>query len=420
MKTQFIKWGIGLTFASLLLSISSCREKKKDEVTIEVEDGITGETKGSYVLAVRSKGSQTVASDYLISTDTLMSGELSIVGNGIEQTGYHFYQQTGKYLTTITYTDVNVGTIYKINEDKQLTRHKRFTIDRLHLFQDINEREFLAVNIPFKVAGNNYGTFYQVNAETGTVTLKGKVNLYTPTNGMDEQAVFSGMTLRGDKLFVPFFPIADSDFNSTHTDTAYVAVYSWPDLAYEKRITDDRTGPIGSYASQGHIFTTEDNDIYTVSPCSYSTGASQETRPSGILRIKAGETEFDKGYFLNIEELSGGFKVCNTYYLGGGKVLASIFTTKHTFADRWAREDVKLAIIDLFGKSLTYVTGVPVHYGGVTGMYNNHLMVDDGKVYIKINSAEGLYMYEVDPGTYTGTRGAKVVGEEIYGVFNLK
>src|SRR5690606_27096077 len=165
MKTQFIKWGIGLTFASLLLSISSCREKKKDEVTIEVEDGITGETKGSYVLAVRSKGSQTVASDYLISTDTLMSGELSIVGNGIEQTGYHFYQQTGKYLTTITYTDVNVGTIYKINEDKQLTRHKRFTIDRLHLFQDINEREFLAVNIPFKVAGNNYGTFYQVNAE---------------------------------------------------------------------------------------------------------------------------------------------------------------------------------------------------------------------------------------------------------------
>ena len=410
MKNQCIKWGIGITAASLLF-ISSCREKEKVE---------TKETKGDYVLAVRSQGNSEVATDYLVSTDTLMSGDISIVGNGVELTGYHFYQQTGKYLTTVTYTDVNVGTIYKVNEDKKLVEHTKFTIDRLHLFQDISSTELLAVNIPFKVEGNNYATFYQVNAETGSVMLKGKVNLYEPTNGTEEQAVFSGMTLRGDKLFVPFFPIADSKFNSTHTDTAYVAVYSWPSLAYEKRITDDRTGPIGSYASQGHIFTTESNDIYTESPCSYSTGASQQTRPAGILRIKAGETEFDKDYFLNIEELSGGFKVCNTFYLGGNKVLASIFTTKHTFADRWARKDVKLAIIDLSAKSLTYITGVPIHYGGETGMYNNHFMVDNGKIYIKINSTEGLYMYEVDPGTYTGRRGAKITGKEIFGVFNLK
>ncbi len=410
MKNQFIKWGMGITAASLLF-ISSCREKEKVE---------TKETKGDYVVAVRSQGSSNVATDYLVSSDNLMSGELSIVGNGVELTGYHFYQQTGKYLTTITYTDVNVGTIYKVNEEKKLVEHRKFTIDRLHLFQDISSTEFLAVNIPFKVAGNDYGTFYHVNAETGTVILKGKVNLYEPMKGTEEQAVFSGMTLRGDKLFVPFFPIADGSFNSTYTDTAYVAVYSWPGLTYEKRITDSRTGPIGSYASQGHIFTTESNDIYTVSPCSYSTGASQETRPSGILRIKAGETEFDKDYFLNIEELSGGFKVCNTFYLGGNKVLASIFTAKHTFDDRWAREDVKLAIIDLASKNLTYVTGVPVHYGGPTGMYNNHFMVDNGKVYIKIDSAEGIYMYEVDPNTYTGVRGAKITGNDIFGVFNLK
>lgn len=411
MKKQLLLWGIGLTYAALFLT--SCREKKDDTPGVA--------STGAYVLSVRSEGSSSVSTEYLTNVDNVKSGEISIVGKGIEQTNYHHYQQTGKYLTTITYTDVNTGTIYKMNENKQLVQHKKFTIDRLHLFHPISDVEFLAINIPFKVQDQNFGTIFRVNAETGSVIMQGKVNLYTPTNHSGEQAVFSGMALRGNKLYLPFFHISDGKFNSTYTDTAYVAIYSWPDLTYEKRIVDSRTGFIGSYCAAGHIFTTENDDIYTVSPCSFSTGASQETKQSGILRIKAGQTEFDKDYFVNIEELSGGYKINSAYYLGNNKMLASIFTTHHTIADRWARADVKLAIIDIAAKTLNYVNGVPVHYGGVTGMYPNHFMIDnEGKLQIKIKSAEGLYMYEVDPNTYTGIRGAKIIGQDVMHVANLK
>ncbi len=410
MKKHLTKWILGACAASIIITTSSC---KKDNETVKKE-----QTKGNYVLAVQAEGDAEVSTDYLVTTDNLTEGQVSIIGNGIEQSAYHFYQQTGKYLTTVTYTDANTATVYALNDKGSLEEKTKFSIGRTHLFYPLNGTEFIAMNIPR--GGSENATFYQVNVVAGSV-METATSVYTPTNGSSEQAYFSGMTLRGDKLFVPFFQIASSAFDSEFTDTAYVAVYSYPSMQYEKTITDSRTGPIGAYAAQGHIFTTENGDIYTLSPCSIASGAPKETKQSGILRIKNGETDFDPDYFFNVEETTG-FKICNADYLGDNKVLASILTYNNaTDADKWSRRDVKLAVIDVVAKTVNYISGVPIHYGGPTATFANHYLVDNGKVHIKITTDEGTFMYEVDTDTYTGTKGTEIIGgKAVYGVFNLQ
>lgn len=409
MKNNTI-WKLSLSVLAIAFTLSSCKD----------DDLEPDNDTGSYTLALRSIGSSDVTTDYLVMEDELMEGEISLIGRGIEQSGYHFYQQTGPYLTTVTYTDANVATVYKLNEENVLEEHIQFTMGRTHLFHPVDDQNFIAMNIPR--GGSENAVFYQVNAETGQVT-ETATSVFTPTRGSGEQAYFSGMTIREDRLFVPFFQIAASDFSSTQTDSAYVAIYSYPDLSYEGVITDPRTGPIGAYAAQGHIFTTEDNDIYTISPTAIAAGAPQETRPSGILRIKAGEEVFDENYFFNVEEETGGYKICNAQYIGDDKVLASIFSfdeNEYTEADMWSRRDVKLAVIDVVDQTVDYVDGVPVHYGGPTGTFANHMVQDNGMIYIKIANDEGIFIYEVNPQTRTATKGAEVIdAAAVYGLFKL-
>ena len=202
-----------------------------------------------------------------------------------------------------------------------------------------------------------------------------------------------------------------------------MAIYSYPGLEYQGVIRDERTGPIGAYAAQGHIFTTENNDIYTVSSCAIASGFPEATRPSGILRIKAGEDTFDPTYFFDVEAATGGYKLNNAAYIGNNKVLVSIYSfLNETVDDKWTRRDCKLAIVDVVAKTVNYIAGVPVHYGGPDGMFPNQFIQEpNGKVYIKITNAEGMFIYEVDPATNTGVKGVELKDSKtVRGIFNLK
>jgi hypothetical protein len=118
----------------------------------------------SYTLAIRSDGGGQVSTDYLVMEDSLKSGDISLVGRGIEQSGYHFYQQTGPYLTAVTYTDANVATVYKLTEELELEEHIQFNIGRTHLFHPVDDQNFIAMNIPR--GGSDNAVFYQVNVQS--------------------------------------------------------------------------------------------------------------------------------------------------------------------------------------------------------------------------------------------------------------
>ena len=80
----------------------------------------------------------------------------------------------------------------------------------------------------------------------------------------------------------------------------------------DKIIYDERTSPIGVNGHSTGIEQTENGDIYSFSTSALSAGFTLATKPSGILRIKNGETEFDQDYFFNVEEATNGGSLGNS------------------------------------------------------------------------------------------------------------
>ncbi|MFW5821867.1 MAG: DUF4374 domain-containing protein [Tangfeifania sp.] len=226
------------------------------------------------------------------------------------------------------------------------------------------------------------------------------------------------MVVSGDKLFVSFYPVsASGDFSTPSVDSAQVAVFSYPELEFEKAIYDNRTSPVGVYGNATGLLEAGNGDLYTFSSSSLAAGFTKQTRPSGILRIKSGSTEFDPNYFLNIEEATNGGKIVYFSYAGNGKAVARIVTDDSALWGAFSPNNpiCKLVIIDLNAATVTDVPDVPAH----GAQYATPALVENGKVYMSISTATDAHVYEIDPATATAEKGAAIDGLEAKGIFNL-
>jgi hypothetical protein len=228
--------------------------------------------------------------------------------------------------------------------------------------------------------------------------------------------------VRGDKLFIPFHKLdAKGWFTTPSPDSAFIAVYSYPDVGAvpEKIISDPRTSNIGVNGAATGLIQTENGDLY-----SFSCGASMagfspaSSKPSGILRIKAGSTNFDPNYFFNVESITGG-KIFWFDYLGNNKALARILTDDN--GGLWTAFgrtvfNQKLVILDLVNQTVTDVANIPLHAKRYT---STPLLVEDGKVYVSVETASDAYVYQIDIESASAVRGAKINGKTIKGFFRM-
>ena len=75
----------------------------------------------------------------------------------------------------------------------------------------------------------------------------------------------------------------------------------------------------------------------------------------------------------------------------------------------------RLVIIDLANQTVTDVANVPLH----AKRYSSPVFVENGKVYVSIETATDAYVYQVDIASATGTKGAKIIGKTIKGFYKL-
>ena len=146
--------------------------------------------------------------------------------------------------------------------------------------------------------------------------------------------------------------------------------------------------------------------------------APASTKPSGILRIRSGSTDFDPGYFFDVEAATGGGKLFWFDYIGGERAIARIITQDD--GGLWAAfgRDVfnqQLAILDLANQTVTEVSNVPLH----AKRYSSPVTVKEGKVYVSIETASEAHVYQVDIATATATKGARINGKTIKGFYRL-
>ncbi|MEM6805060.1 MAG: DUF4374 domain-containing protein, partial [Bacteroidota bacterium] len=282
-----------------------------------------------------------------------------------------------------------------------------------------DDKTFLAMEIPRAGFANRRLHFIDVN----TVFVKKIVGTTIFEDRVDSLTAWpTALKVRDGKLFVPFHKLtADGFFLTPQPDEAFVAIYDYPNVSADpiKIISDTRTSHIGVNGATTGLIETDNGDLY-----SFSCGASMagfipaSTKPSGILKIPAGSTDFDANYFFDVEAATNGGKVFWFDHIGGDKALARIITADD--GDAWSAYgrnnfNQKLVILDLAAQTVTDVSNVPLH----AKRYSSPLLIENGKAYVSIETATEAHVYEIDLATATGTQGAQINGKTIKGFYKL-
>lgn len=400
----FKQAGLALLLASAILT--SC---EKEEVTP------TDEGKG-YVIALRSLGTNNETADYLLTADSITSGTISAIGRGVEQQGWRYYTTAANKYFSVGYGDNNVIG-YTLDDAGIFNESGKMVFERMDCMSPAYNNNFIAIGAPW--GGGSYNcTLQLIDVESVSVQKEVVHPIYSlgvkdtlnkwPTTAL----------VKDNKLYVSFYPLHGATWKTPQTDTAYISIFSYPEMAYEKTIKDTRTGPIGFYGNSPAMILNEKGDLYTVSPNSYAAGYTQVTKSSGILKVKAGESEFDKNYFFDVEAKSG-YKVLTACYAGNGKAVARVVPDqKAEVLGGWTAFKVtvpnfKMVVLDLENQTVTDVADIPLH----GGQYATPFLVDGDKVYVSINSGTETNIYQIDPSTAKAVKGAKIDGIEAQAIY---
>ncbi|WP_281232891.1 DUF4374 domain-containing protein [Flavobacterium gelatinilyticum] len=403
-----------LLLAAFAFTFTSC--ESNDEQNEEVSGG-TSKTK--YIVTVTT-GAQGVA-DYLLTTSDISTGSITTQGNGLEQDGtYRYYLATQNKFFSFLYGQGNPGavTTYGLTANGDLTKTSNFQAETVQVFAPVN-KDILMVKVPRSGASISY--MYKVDAEksilTGTEQQDTRLLVGNKNPDLAERAHFTWATQVGDKVFMPYMKIngiAPDTFGSRHADSTWVAVYSYPDLKLEKIIKDDRTSYLGAYFTNG-LFQDEKGDAYGFSGAiATSNGVVTSKKPSAVVKINKGTTEFDQSYFFNVEEKSGGYKISSTSYISNGKFLLLMYGNPGTNAGA-----VKLAVADVYNQTFKWVTGMPAVLTSATTRYN--ITTEDGNsAVLGVNTPDGNWIYAINSTSAAATKGMKVEGGQITAIQKLK
>lgn len=400
---------LSAVLAFTAFSCSSDSDKPEDTT-----GGGTDTGKAKYIITATT-GAAGIA-DYLLTTDDVTTGTITTTGNGLEQDGtYRYYITAQNNFFSLLYGQGNPGavTTYNLNAEGKLVKKSDFQAETVHVFAAVN-KDILTIKVPR--SGASIASMYKIDAEKSLITGEAQQDTKVlAKNG--ERAFFTWATQVGDKVYMPYMSIKGDgvdNFGTVNPDSTWVAVYNYPELKLEKVIKDNRTSYLGAYFTNG-LFQDENGDAYGFSGAiATSNAVLTSTKPSAVVKIKKGTTEFDQSYFFNVQEKSGGYKISSTSYISKGKFLLLMYGNvgKNNGA-------VKMAIADVYNQTFTWVTNAPATLTSVTSRYN--ITSEDGNsAIVGINTPDGNWIYSINGSTGAATRGMKVEGGQITAIQKLK
>lgn len=397
MKTKKL---LALTLCAFgLFAITSCSD---DDDNKEIK------TNAPYIIVATPDGSMGEGADYILQSESLSEGSITTKGAGIEQDGYRYYAFNNNKVFSLLYGQGNPGdvTVYNLNSAGTLQHVATVNTPTVQVFGKY-DKELILIKTPR--SGDENAEILRINTDDPQIISRGYVNV-VELAGNGERAHFTGVFQVGNKLYAPYYCIkgvTGQVFHSDYSDSTWVAVLSYPDLKLEKVIKDNRTSYIGYYFAQCGLQQVENGDVYAFSSTTLGgDGVVPSTKPSGAIRIKKDETEFDQSYFFNIQEKSGGYHLYNAHYLGSNKFFLRMYAEKNSTTEADA---CRFAIVDVVNQSFTWVTGMPepeqlAHVGRLP------YISEDGKsISMGITTKQDKpHVYTVDVATAKATKGLKV------------
>ncbi|MDQ1166283.1 DUF4374 domain-containing protein [Flavobacterium sp. SORGH_AS_0622] len=409
-----MKKGTKLALLSAVLAFTAFSCSSDSDKPGDTTGGGTDTGKTKYIITATT-GAAGIA-DYLLTADDVTTGTITTTGNGLEQDGtYRYYITAQNNFFSLLYGQGNPGavTTYNLNAEGKLVKKSDFQAETVHVFAAVN-KDILTIKVPR--SGASIASMYKIDAEKSLIIGEAQQDT-KKLAGNGERAFFTWATQVGDKVYMPYMSIKGDgvdNFGTVNPDSTWVAVYNYPELKLEKVIKDNRTSYLGAYFTNG-LFQDENGDAYGFSGAiATSNAVVTSTKPSAVVKIKKGTTEFDKSYFFNVQEKSGGYKISSTSYISKGKFLLLMYGNvgKNNGA-------VKMAIADVYNQTFTWVTNAPATLTSVTSRYN--ITSEDGSsAIVGINTPDGNWIYSINGSTAVATKGMKVEGGQITAIQKLK
>lgn len=468
MKKRNLLWSLTLTFCAGGALTSCSDDNSHNGGETENNDDLT-----AYVVIGNFKtAADAEEASYLVTSDALDSGEITTLGNGTEsETGTYWVFYEDKYLYRLNYNQGNSGVskLFALNANGKVGEHisypaiKRFT--SYGIFKDMlitSSAGDLSTTVYPPSAVGDYPQkgllFNYLNATTGELSAGEVVCENYLGNG--EYVTLAGIEEANGKIYSAAVPMGLSHYGVVYDDSVYVkypelvkqesggsgsGAYTkgqlqwtqYPDEAWVAIYTDQtfsnktliKTDKIsyaaGRNASQYYqmVWAADNGDVYVFSPSYAKTmtaDVQKTTLPAGVVRIKAGATEFDPDYYCNIEAQSNNCGFLQVWHIGGDNFLILMYDGP--FSDDFKNSGYAantLAIYRGESKKLDYVTGMPA--GTNISSFGKTPFAENGKAYMAVTTTTDANpaIYVIDIATAAATKGATVKANSVAGIGKL-
>lgn len=139
------------------------------------------------------------------------------------------------------------------------------------------------------------------------------------------------MDFKEDKLYVSVVFLEEANFNliSEDEENFYLAVIDIPSFSFEKIIQYHGAKTVGFFVSENNATTKDEaGNLYF---CSWGWNQFNEHNPSKVFRIKAGETEFDTDWEIDIESHFGEGRIAQSIMSYNNKLYLHISEEPYMF-----------------------------------------------------------------------------------------
>lgn len=453
MEKRFFTWALA---AALCVggALTSCSD---DDTTPDGGNGNGGTTTpgtSKYVIAAKAD-----EGTYLVTSESLDEGTVTVLGNGTEAIGASYWIFYGQQdLFGLQYNDGNAGTgtSYALNAATGKVKEAReYTFNRITTYGTWGDNVITCSTNDGSQEKDTQGNFAKylqfnyLNVHSGNTTTGKRIAENFLGNG--EIVSFAGFVEANGKLYTSVVPmgmshygvntfpekitdrdlIAKSDGGSgsgkytagqipstQYPDNAFIAIYSGDSFDETPVIvkTDKIGFASGRKKSQYYqtIWAADNGDLYVFSPGYGRTATSSADLkkvtgqlPSGVVRIKAGETQFDANYYYNLEEQGTGHPMFRCWHITADYFLLQMYS-EGTMSGKNAPTN-ELAVFKGESGKLTQVTdGLPAQEQ-ISSLGDP--FCENGVAYVPVTTKDGEApaLYKIDPATAKATKGLTII-----------
>ncbi len=477
MKTNRLTWALAaaLTTSSLFTACDESNDLLPDTPDTPQQ----GETISRYVVAAQSGGSSSTAMYLATSETLDEGTLTTVGNGLETESGSNLIFYKDAYLFNFQYNDGGQGTAFAYALNAQTGKAeevRRYTFNRTTTYGTWGDNVITAsTNVGTQESVTNeagealYAKYLQFNY-LSVVDASTRTGSRLAENflGNGESVSFAGFVEANGKLYTSVVPMGMSHYGvakypdlvsdprlvTDHTggsgsgaytpgqipatqypDSAFVAIYSGD--SFDETPVIARTGKIGFASGRMRsqyyqtIWAADNGDIYVFSPGFGRTAKAESTveaedgthtlykvegkLPSGVARIKAGATEFDDAYYVNLEEQGNGNPMFRCWHIAEDYFLLQMYSkgAADMIANSTKAERSELAIFQGSTRRLTVLAeGMPEK--AVISSFGTPYS-DGGYAYIPVVTTDGAQpaIYKIDPKAATATKGITIEANSV-------